>query len=62
MSTFSEAFNEADKRYYETFKEAFPTFPFRGSSEEDMIKIINECVEKKKNVYELGYLDFETKY
>lgn len=42
--------------YEVKFGDMFPTFPMMGYSEEEMIKIIEECIEKNKDVYDLGYL------
>ncbi len=50
---------KALKQYEETFDDMFPTFAMTGKPPEEMIKIINECIEKKKDVYELGYLKLD---
>lgn len=39
---------DALKRYYSTFKTNFPTAEYRGVSDEDMIAIIDECIERNK--------------
>lgn len=49
-------------KYYEKFKDSFPTFPLRKLTPEEIINIINECIDKNKNVYELGYLNVESIY
>lgn len=46
-------------RYDSTFGDGFPTMAVGGMPDEKMIEIINECVEKKKDVYDLGYLSLD---
>lgn len=54
----SEKIQEALKKYSEMFGDHFPTFELlRGLNEDESLKLINECIEKKKDVYELGYLE-----
>lgn len=43
--------------YRKTFNDNFPTFAFSSKSPAEMARIIKECVKKKKDVYDLGYLD-----
>lgn len=45
--------------YELTFDDGFPTMAVGGMADEKMIEIINECVKKKKDVYELGYLSLD---
>lgn len=48
---------EKYEQYYERFGDAFPMIPLAwGRSEEEIIAIIDECLEKNKDVYELGYV------
>ena len=43
--------------YQKTFGEGFPMIPLAwGRSDEEIVKIIKECLKKKKDVYELGYV------
>lgn len=43
--------------YYEMFNDGFPMIPLGwGRSEKEIISIIDECLKKKKDVYELGYV------
>lgn len=43
-------------KYYEKFGEALPTYQIaRTRTDEQIIAIIKECIEKSKDVYELGY-------
>ena len=51
--------------YLRRFGDGFPTFQLMaGRTEEETIAIVEECLEKGKDVYQLGYctLDFEVKY
>lgn len=51
-------------KYEENFEE-FPSIPLVwGRSENEVIEIINECISKKQDVYELGYIetDIDTDY
>lgn len=44
------------EKYIDAFGEGFPMYQVgRGRTEEETIKIIRECIEKKKDAYELGY-------
>ena len=48
---------EKMKKYLETFYEGFPTYPLAwGRSDDEVIEIIDNCLRKKKDVYELGYV------
>ena len=48
---------EAMNDYREVFGDSFPTIPLAVYSPPDeAIAIIRECLEKKKDVYELGYV------
>lgn len=45
------------QEYEKMFGDSFPTYPLMLSrSEEEMIDLINECLDSRKDVYELGYL------
>ena len=59
-----DEFKRALDLYWDTFQDSFPTFPMRCRGEKKIIEIIKECVEKKKDVYELGYLtlDLDVRY
>lgn len=51
--------------YYEKFGEALPTYQIaRTRTEDEVIAIIEECINKGKDVYELGYctLDDDVQY
>lgn len=42
--------------YWKRFGDVFPTIPLaKGRTDEEVIAIINECLTKGKDVYELGY-------
>ena len=52
-------------KYYEKFGEALPTYQIaRTRAEDEVIAIIEECISKGKDVYELGYctLDDDVQY
>ena len=43
--------------YKKAFKDGFPTIPLAwGRNDAEIIEIIDECLKKKKNVYQLGYV------
>lgn len=44
------------KKYNEVFPDGFPSFMFIDEDPDRIEEIILDCIEKKKNVYELGYL------
>lgn len=49
---------EKMKQYGKKFDDGFPMIPLGwGRTDEEIIEIIDECLEKGKDVYELGYLD-----
>lgn len=48
--------------YEKTFEDTFPTFQMMSKSPEEIIEIIEECISKKKDVYELGYLKLDNDY
>ncbi|GAA0806736.1 hypothetical protein GCM10008910_45560 [Faecalicatena orotica] len=51
---------DAMKLYKKTFNDDFPTMPLAESrTDEELIDIINACVEQKKDVYDIGYLRLE---
>lgn len=44
--------------YTEKFGDGFPMMPLAwGRTDEEVIKIIDDCLEKGKDVYELGYVE-----
>lgn len=43
--------------YEKTFGESFPTYNFMHFSPEEIGKIVDECLEKEKDVYALGYIE-----
>lgn len=50
--------DEAIKRYDGMFEDGFPTIPLlRDLEDNECIKIINKCIEERKDVYEMGYLE-----
>lgn len=54
---FSEKLEKAFETYKTVFGDYFPTVPLAVSrTEDEVIGIINECFEKGRDVYELGYI------
>ena len=48
--------DELMEKYREMFGEAFPSYQItRTRSDEEVVAILNECIDKKKDAYELGY-------
>lgn len=42
---------------YETiFNSHFPMYPLGEMDEDDLQKVLKDCIEQKKTVYQLGYL------
>lgn len=53
----NEKLQDAYKKYKENFNDDFPTIPLSETMEDkEIISMIEECIEKNKDVYELGYL------
>ena len=46
---------EASERYEKTFNEDCPLYISIEYSAEEIIGIINKCINEKKDVYEMGY-------
>lgn len=56
----SEKLKKAYEIYKAVFGEDFPTIPLAETrDDEEIIEIIEECVEVGKNVYDIGYLDLD---
>ena len=55
-------FEKLNQDYLEMFDDSFPTFPFMGESEENIIKIIKRCLKEGKDVYDLGILNLDVLY
>lgn len=56
---------ELQRQYYERFGESVPAYQiFRGRTDAEVDAIVRECLEKGKDVYELGYctLDEDVEY
>lgn len=52
--------DEKIMEYAERFGEGFPMIPLAwGRSDAEVIAIIDECLKKGKDVYELGYVKDE---
>lgn len=52
----NDEFEKALNAYKKTFNDDFPTFQMSAYGPEEMTEFINECVKKKKDVYQLNYL------
>jgi len=52
----SEELMDLILKYGDTFGSSFPMFQMGGLEEDELKKILGECIEKKKTVYQLGYL------
>lgn len=51
-------FEEYLRKYMEQFGDSFPMIPLGwGRTREEVIAIIKECLDKKKDVYALGYVE-----
>lgn len=56
----NEKLEEKMIAYVEAFGDSFPTIPLAWSrSDEELIDIIDECLEQSKDVYELGYVTLD---
>ncbi len=51
--------DKALKLYEQTFCEAFPMFPMRTTPTNEVVDIINKCVDNNKDVYDMGYLSLD---
>ena len=50
---------EAMEQYEEVSDDTFPRSQMAGRSDEEILKIIAECIKKKKDVCDLGYLTLD---
>ena len=55
----NEKLQKALEGYKEKFNDDFPTIPFESQEDEEIIDIIDECIEENKDVYDLGYLSLD---
>lgn len=52
----NDELQKALKKYYDMFGDGFPTVPlFWGGTEEEHLKMVNECIKQKKTATEMGY-------
>ena len=59
----SEELQRAYEHYEKLFNSTFPTIPLAETREDnEIIDIINECIEENKDVYDLGYLSHDVIY
>ncbi len=54
--------DEALDNYNKKFDDTFPMFAMMCKPQNEVIKIINDCIEKETDVYDLGYLDLDDIY
>lgn len=53
----NEALEAALKRYMDTFDDSFPSFQLmNGRTDDEVIKMIDECIAENKDVYDMGFL------
>lgn len=52
-----EELKTAMDKYKKQFGDEFPTFCFMHLSFEEMVSIIEQCLDAEKDVYEMGHLD-----
>ena len=50
---------DAMEQYEEVFDDTFPRSQMTGRSDAEILQIISECIKKKKDVYDLGYLTLD---
>lgn len=55
--------DEALELYEKKFDDSFPTIPLLlQKSDEEVIEIINKCINEDKDVYDMGYLSLDLNY
>lgn len=58
---FSAELEAKIREYERTFNDDFPTYPLALSrTNDETIKLIDRCLEEKKDVYELGFMTDDT--
>ena len=55
-------FEKALALYERTFDDSFPLSSMITKPSDEVVKIINECVSEKKDVYDMGYLSLDDIY
>lgn len=50
------------KEYCKVFGDRFPMIPLGHRGEAEVIKIIDDCIAKKKDVYDSGYLSLDEEH
>lgn len=57
----NDELQKALKKYYDMFGDGFPTIPlFWGGTEEEHLKMVNECIKQKKTASQMGYYEEPT--
>lgn len=54
--------DKALEAYQDTFDDSFPMAALTGTPPEEVIRMIQDCIKTKKDVYEIGFLDTHTIY
>ena len=57
-----EELEKALQLYKDCFGESFPMFPFSGTEPAEIISTIQKCIEARKDVYQMGFLNLGTIY
>lgn len=54
-----EKLYDAFTEYESIFNDIFPRSALSGLSDKETLKVIKRCIEEKKDVYDLGYLQLD---
>jgi hypothetical protein len=54
-----EKLDKALKKYEKFFDDSFPMFSMMSKPPDDVVEIIENCIENKKDVYDMGYLSLD---
>ena len=57
-----EKLNKALEAYESHFNDGFPMFAMSAKPINEVIQIIDECIQENKDVYDLGYLKEDVIY
>ena len=62
MDEFTDKLEKAQDLYEKKFNDMFPTFPFMGKEPDELLEIINKCIEAGKDAYDMGYVSLDVIY
>lgn len=62
MEEFMNKLDKAQGLYEKKFNDMFPTFPFMGTDPDELLAMINKCIEAGKDAYDMGYVSLDTIY